>query len=50
MKQFDPEKPEDAHALLEALWLHQQHNVRDQALLDWSSTRPNPTPGSLPPP
>ncbi|MBA3937396.1 MAG: c-type cytochrome [Planctomycetes bacterium] len=34
MKQFDAKKPEDAHHLLEALWLHQQHNVRDLALLD----------------
>jgi putative membrane-bound dehydrogenase-like protein len=33
MKQFDPTKKEDAHHLLEALWLHQQHNVRDTALL-----------------
>ena len=28
MKQFDPKKKEDAHHLLEALWLFQQHNVR----------------------
>lgn len=33
MKQFDPSKKEDAQPLLEALWLHQQHNVRDTALL-----------------
>ncbi|MEK0448634.1 MAG: hypothetical protein RL088_902 [Verrucomicrobiota bacterium] len=33
MKQFDPAKKEDAHHLLEALWVHQQHNVRDTALL-----------------
>jgi azurin len=33
MKQFDVTKKEDAHHLLEALWLHQQHNVRDTALL-----------------
>ncbi len=33
IKQFDPNKKEDAHHLLEALWLHQQHNVRDFALL-----------------
>ncbi len=33
MKQFDPAKKEDAHHLLEALWLHQQHNIRDTALL-----------------
>ena len=33
MKQFDPKKKEDAHALLEALWIHQQHNVRNTQLL-----------------
>jgi putative membrane-bound dehydrogenase-like protein len=33
MKQFDPNKKEDAHHLLEALWIHQQHNVRNVALL-----------------
>jgi mono/diheme cytochrome c family protein len=34
VKQFDAKKKEDAHHLLEALWLHQQHNVRDMALLE----------------
>lgn len=34
VKQFDPKKKEDAHHLLEALWLHQQHNVRDMDLLE----------------
>ncbi|MGK0186914.1 MAG: putative membrane-bound dehydrogenase-like protein [Verrucomicrobiales bacterium] len=33
MKKFDPKKEEDAHHLLEALWLHQQHNVRNTKLL-----------------
>ncbi|MFT7489751.1 MAG: mono/diheme cytochrome c family protein/glucose/arabinose dehydrogenase [Candidatus Promineifilaceae bacterium] len=33
MKAFDPSKEDEAHHLLEALWLHQQHNVRDEALL-----------------
>ena len=33
MKQFDPTKKEDAHHLLEALWIHQQHNVRNVELL-----------------
>ncbi|OYW77148.1 MAG: cytochrome C precursor [Verrucomicrobia bacterium 12-59-8] len=33
MKQFDPAKKEDAHHLLEALWIHQQHNVRNIELL-----------------
>ncbi len=33
IKQFDVNKKEDAHHLLEALWLHQQHNVRNPQLL-----------------
>lgn len=33
MKQFDVSKKEDAHHLLEALWIHQQHNVRNVELL-----------------
>jgi putative membrane-bound dehydrogenase-like protein len=33
IKQFDPNKKEDAHHLLEALWVHQQHNVKDYELL-----------------
>jgi putative membrane-bound dehydrogenase-like protein len=33
MKQFDPNKKEDAHHLLEALWIHEQHNVRNIELL-----------------
>jgi hypothetical protein len=33
IKQFDPTKQEDAHHLLEALWLHQQHNVVNEPLL-----------------
>ena len=32
--QWDPSEPEHAHHLLEALWLHQQHNVENQDLLD----------------
>ncbi|WP_009965383.1 PVC-type heme-binding CxxCH protein [Verrucomicrobium spinosum] len=32
-QQFDPNKAEDAHPLLEALWLHQQHNVQNPTLL-----------------
>jgi putative membrane-bound dehydrogenase-like protein len=40
MKQFDVTKKEDAHHLLEALWLHQQHNVRDTALLAKLQTSP----------
>ena len=34
VKQWNPKKAEDAHHLLEALWLHQQHNVKNQKLLD----------------
>lgn len=33
VKQFSPEGEEGAHAMLEALWLHQQHQVRNEALL-----------------
>jgi mono/diheme cytochrome c family protein len=33
VKQWDPKNPAHAHHLLEALWLHQQHNVQNQALL-----------------
>ena len=40
MKQFDASKKEDARPLLEALWLHQQHNVRDTALLAKLQTSP----------
>ena len=42
MKKFDPRKKEDAHHLLEALWLHQQHNVRDSRLLGQVLTSPEP--------
>jgi putative membrane-bound dehydrogenase-like protein len=34
IRQFDPTKMEDAHPLLEALWLHQQHNVKNNGLLN----------------
>ena len=33
-KDFDPAKEDEAHHLLEALWLHQQHNVRNERLLE----------------
>ncbi len=33
IKQFDFAKAEDAHHLLEALWLHQQHNIANPDLL-----------------
>ena len=42
IKQFDPNKKEDAHPLLEALWLHQAFNVRDQKLLDMVLNSPEP--------
>lgn len=42
VKQFDPKKKEDAHHLLEALWLHQQHNVRDVKLLNDLLKSPEP--------
>jgi mono/diheme cytochrome c family protein len=34
MLDFDVNKEDEAHHLLEALWLHQQHNVRNEALLN----------------
>ncbi len=40
--QFDPKKREDAHHLLEALWLHQQHNVFNESLLNTVLGSPDP--------
>ncbi|WP_146537200.1 PVC-type heme-binding CxxCH protein [Rubripirellula reticaptiva] len=34
MKDFDPNDETEAHHLLEALWLHQQHGVRNEDLLN----------------
>ena len=34
MKNFDAHDETEAHHLLEALWLHQQHGVRNEELLD----------------
>ena len=34
VKQWNPKKAEHAHHLMEALWLHQQHNVQNLELLD----------------
>ena len=31
---FDPKNEQHAHHFLEALWLHQQHNIRNKKLLD----------------
>jgi putative membrane-bound dehydrogenase-like protein len=42
IKQFDPQKKEDAHHLLEALWLHQQHNVKNPELLQLVLNSPEP--------
>jgi hypothetical protein len=42
LTQFDPQKKEDAHHLLEALWLHQQHNVREPQLLELVLNSPEP--------
>ncbi|MGJ8698144.1 MAG: PVC-type heme-binding CxxCH protein [Verrucomicrobiaceae bacterium] len=33
VKQFDPTKKEDGIPMLEALWVHQQHNVKNEELL-----------------
>ena len=42
VKQFDPAKKEDARPLLEALWVHQQHNVRNVDLLGKVLKSPEP--------
>ena len=42
MEQFDPKKKEDAHHLLEALWVHQQHNQRNGRLLNQMLKSPHP--------
>ena len=42
IKQFDPKQAGDAHHLLEALWLHQQHNVKDFELLELVLNSPEP--------
>ncbi|MCA9190633.1 MAG: c-type cytochrome [Planctomycetales bacterium] len=34
MANFNPNDETEAHHLLEALWLHQQHNVKNEALLE----------------
>jgi azurin len=41
-KQFDANKVEDAHHLLEALWLHQWHNVVNEPLLKQLLASPEP--------
>ncbi len=42
IRQFDPARKEDAHALLEALWLHQQHGVKNAKLLGQLLESPEP--------
>ena len=42
VKQFEPKSKEDAHHFLEALWVHQQHNVRNQKLLNIVLRSPEP--------
>ena len=39
---LDPAKPEDALSMLEALWVHQQFNVRDMKLLATVLESPDP--------
>lgn len=41
-KQFDPTKKEDAHNLLEVLWLHEQFNVLNEGLLTLMLASPEP--------
>ncbi len=41
-KQFDAAKAEDAHNLLEALWVYQEHNVRNEVLLEALLKSPEP--------
>ncbi len=42
VKQFDPKKVEDAHHILEALWVHQWHNVVNLELIKTVLTSPEP--------
>ena len=42
LAQFDPKSKEHAHHFLEGLWLHQQHNILDEALLNLVLTSPEP--------
>ena len=41
-RQFNPDRVEDAHHLLEALWVHQQHNVKNVELLGQLLKSPEP--------
>lgn len=42
LAQFDPRSKEDAHHFLEALWIHQQHNVLNDELLKIVLKSPEP--------
>jgi azurin len=42
IKQFSAEKKEDAHPLLEALWVFQQHNIKNIELLGQLLKSPEP--------
>jgi len=42
VKQFDPQKLEDQHHLLEALWVHQWHNAVNEPLLRQVLRSPEP--------
>ena len=42
MEKLDLNSPADAHHLLEALWLHQQHNVRDYEMMGELLKSPDP--------
>ena len=42
VKTLNPNDPADAHHLLEALWVHQQHNVRDYELMGELLKSPDP--------
>ncbi len=42
VKQFDPKKKGDAHHILEALWVYQQHNVVNRELLATVLASPEP--------
>ncbi|MGE4550278.1 MAG: plastocyanin/azurin family copper-binding protein, partial [Opitutales bacterium] len=42
LKKWDPKNKAHAHHLLEGLWLHQQHNVIDRALLQVLLESPEP--------
>jgi len=42
VKKFDPTRKEDGLPLLEALWVHQQHNVKNEELLEAVLSSPDP--------